>query len=383
MPETNNYNWGERAIFYANRICFPRLTGTEGEKRAAGIIQKRLVELGYQVQSETFPIYKTPWNHTRFLMGCCLILLLISRFLFISNAVMAGVLALVVVFIGIGGGEYWLNLVGRAGKQPIAFSENIWADSNPGENKTKILFCAHYDSKSQTLKLKRRIYWLGSGLGATVMLSLVYFVYPLFPHPWLVRTTEVLLLTGGIVAVRLMVVGTGNESPGALDNASGVGMVLACAEYFIKHPPSGFSARFLFPSAEEFGLQGSIRYVQTHRHEIEDTLVINFDGLGLKGALRWVTSLNQSRNRLVERVIEAAGKTAVSIESLPLYPGLMMDHIPFMKHTSSVVSLCCAASSSGLIHSPDDKSELLESEGFSELGEVIEELVGSLQSARS
>jgi len=378
MPENNKFNWGERSLFYARQFCFPRLVGTAGEKKAASIIKKILSELGYQVQEEKFSIFKTPWGYTRFLMISLLFLLGTARLLLSFSPVLSCFIILLLIASGVGGGRGWLWFVSKEESHAIASSENIWADFPPSatEGCPRLFFCAHYDSKSQNLKLKSRIYWLGTGLGSLVLLLIVFLSYIFSPSLWLSRMANLLTLLGAVVGLRLMIVKTGNESPGALDNASGVGMVLACAEYFAQNPPANFSIRFLFLGAEEYGLQGAAYHVRTHAQEWQSPWVINFDGVGLKGTLRWVKSLvGSNSNPLLTQLIDAAQQANITLKRMPLYPGLMMDHIPFLDIPTPAISLCCTAPQSGSIHSSQDSEDLLEKDGFTEIGAVIDNLI--------
>ena len=51
-------------------------------------------------------------------------------------------------------------------------------------------------------------------------------------------------------------------SPGANDNAAGVGILLHLLGRLAKHPPAGVRVRFLFPAAEEVGYLGTRQYVK-------------------------------------------------------------------------------------------------------------------------
>lgn len=381
MPPNKGFSWGERGLYYARQFCYPRLVGTPGEKKAASAIKENLAGLGYHVLCESFSIYKTPWGYTRILMGASLLLLGFSRFLLSYLPLLGCFIILLLIVLEIGGGRGWLWFVRQKDGREIATSENIWADLHPSDNASRLIISAHYDSKSQSLKLKSRIYWLGAGMVSLVLLSVVYLKHSYYPSAWHLPAANILGMTAAISALRLMVVGTGNESPGALDNASGVGAVLACAEYFAQNPPAGISIRYLFFGAEEYGLQGSVHHVEAHLKEWQSfDRVVNFDGVGISGALRWATSLVPSKSDpLVKQVIGAAHQAGVSLKRIPLYPGLMMDHIPFQSISVPAVSLCCVAPASGLIHSSRDKETLLEQEGFTEIGAVITNLAKDIE----
>jgi hypothetical protein len=72
------------------------------------------------------------------------------------------------------------------------------------------------------------------------------------------------------------------DSPGADDNASGVGVLLELARYFsmLKNAPGG-TIKFVSFGAEELGMVGSRVYLTEHQADLADcALVINLDQVG-------------------------------------------------------------------------------------------------------
>jgi hypothetical protein len=72
------------------------------------------------------------------------------------------------------------------------------------------------------------------------------------------------------------------DSPGADDNASGVGVLLELARYFsmLKNAPGG-TIKFVSFGAEELGVVGSRAYLNAHQADLADcVLVINLDQVG-------------------------------------------------------------------------------------------------------
>lgn len=79
------------------------------------------------------------------------------------------------------------------------------------------------------------------------------------------------------------------HSPGANDNASGVGVLLAVAEHFAKHPPRGTQLEFCLTGAEETGMHGAAaRAAQLPRGALQ-VLMLNLDMVGAGSALRFIT----------------------------------------------------------------------------------------------
>lgn len=94
---------------------------------------------------------------------------------------------------------------------------------------------------------------------------------------------------------------------GAVDDAVGVGQLLAVAEALAASPRPPRSILFLATSAEEHGLLGARHYVRNPLHPLQRTLVdINFDIVSLAGETRDVTMYGIGRSTLDEMVAHAA-----------------------------------------------------------------------------
>jgi hypothetical protein len=69
-------------------------------------------------------------------------------------------------------------------------------------------------------------------------------------------------------------------SPGANDNGSGVGVVLALAQHFHETPPAHLDMHYVLFTAEELGLIGSERFARDTELQKASTYVINLDMVG-------------------------------------------------------------------------------------------------------
>jgi hypothetical protein len=76
-------------------------------------------------------------------------------------------------------------------------------------------------------------------------------------------------------------------APGANDNASGVGTVMALAEHFAQHPPQNTRLRFMVFCAEEVGLIGSTRYAVS-LEDTEHLYAMTFDMVGTGDTIHFV-----------------------------------------------------------------------------------------------
>lgn len=124
-----------------------------------------------------------------------------------------------------------------------------------------IYLIAHYDSKGQPISLLVRVVLYTLVISGGLSFSCLTLLGLAFPalNPIAFRTG--IAVTS--VALPLMLLKTSNASPGALDNASGVGLVLSLAKYLAARTDLRSKHRFtvLFYGAEELGNMGAAAYV--------------------------------------------------------------------------------------------------------------------------
>jgi Zn-dependent M28 family amino/carboxypeptidase len=112
----------------------------------------------------------------------------------------------------------------------------------------------------QSVFIAMRVSIAAALLGALILLG--------FPLPGVLLTMLGLAgtLAGGWIALAELLnqfAHRNRYSPGANDNASGVGVVLALAEHFAARPPAHVRLGFLFTGAEETGLHGATAFAAT------------------------------------------------------------------------------------------------------------------------
>ena len=133
---------------------------------------------------------------------------------------------------------------------------------------------------------------------------------------------------------------------GALDNASGVAVVLAIAEHFANLPPAQRPKRsslFLFPTAEEQGLLGAEWYSKHPVVPLEKTAAnINLDSMNVLGPTNDFIPLGAERSTL-KAIVEAVAKDMnlrVSPDARPEQGSFFRsDHFPFAKVGVPSISL--------------------------------------------
>jgi Zn-dependent M28 family amino/carboxypeptidase len=133
---------------------------------------------------------------------------------------------------------------------------------------------------------------------------------------------------------------------GALDNASGVAVVLAIAETIAQMPAAQRPKRsslFLFPTAEEQGLLGAEWYSKHPVVPLDKTAAnVNLDSMNVLGPTKDFIPLGAERSSL-KGVVEAVARAmnlSVSVDSRPEQGSFYRsDHFPFAKVGVPSISL--------------------------------------------
>ncbi len=274
----------KQALFdYVTKFSFPRLAGTDGEKKAVQLTIDAFKEIGFtesQIIRRNFEFsdfYST--TLIILLMSLNLIFnLILVLFAYIQAllSLMFTILMVIVVFLIIKGLKhpekqgFWGEYFGETLSATNVFVK-IPAKILPEEEAGNIIISAHLDSKSQTYKTYWRVFFykicvfggifLGFfyGLFLVMILGNVPFDYRItISGVW---TTIIVISTSNIF---LMFLSTTNNSPGALDNASGMAIVFEVSAHFLNNPLDNFNLWFCQFSAEELGTMGSRIFVNDH-----------------------------------------------------------------------------------------------------------------------
>ncbi|MFW9817992.1 MAG: M28 family metallopeptidase [Candidatus Thorarchaeota archaeon] len=274
-----------RILENLKELSFPRLSGTEGEKKAFNVVKKEIEDLGFfpNTQEFSFSIF-----FSRLYPKLTLTLLswlLFILFLNINSVFNIVNLIIVVIFILI-----FITLTRNPEKiklGPEYHSQNLFLKLS-SKNKTEssdynILLFSHLDSKGQTFSIKNRIriyYAWAYTFPLSLLIIVIYFF--LLPNAYLIlRILGFLTLGLNITAVILLWMNrTKNISNGAIDNASGVTCVLELLSHFSdqKHLPKNFDLWFVFTGAEESGTMGVRNFYEYIKDFDRDkTFISNFD----------------------------------------------------------------------------------------------------------
>ncbi|MHA1894451.1 MAG: M28 family metallopeptidase [Candidatus Helarchaeota archaeon] len=404
MKQKRNHDLDEKKIYhYAYDISYPRRNGSKGNIRVREDIKKILCKAGYErdnINEDQFNWNESLRKYYFGILGSSLLIaLLVLDILVVMNMTISldrlfYIFPSLIIFLLM---SYtysrshlisYKSYVNREKKFPnkLKSGENIFVKlSSNNSSKKLIIIGAHYDSINLRFGDKLNvILYLGKFLGiflvATtgiafpiilffIRISFVEFLLDLFFWIFVFFTT----LTQIIWKFNTL----HNESEGAIDNATGVAVVLAAAEYFKKNPLKNMDLIFVMFDVEEEGLFGSFDFSERHLEEfqsygIENVKMICLDGPGSKGKLGFSGSFgfplvtHTSRDLINELDSTAKNLGHSTIKLWMPYGG--SDHVPFgMKGIDS----CHVFTTSIVSNTRADKRELINSENLVKTTDVV------------
>ncbi|MGB5816051.1 MAG: M28 family peptidase, partial [Thermoanaerobaculia bacterium] len=273
---------GERIQSEASALAFPRCSGSEGDVRAIEMVAGWLREAGLEVSCEEFTYdIGAAFRALRWLLlGTGLLVAIAGILAQPQPQIAASCLALALL----AGGTLlvwspWLErLYSREGSTRTA---NVIGRTGPRQPRLSLIFVAHHDSKSQNLPLPYRagltILTLLSGASLAVLLIVGLAMGQVGGPSWLGP------LLGGLAAASLATLSTlhnGNRSPGGVDNAGSVGVLMELARVLPGELPADVEAIFLSTGAEEDHMVGAMRWLDRHLSLLagRPTYALNLDG---------------------------------------------------------------------------------------------------------
>ncbi|MFX0046887.1 MAG: M28 family metallopeptidase [Candidatus Hermodarchaeota archaeon] len=286
-----------RIVENLKTFSFPRLSGTEGEKKAFRLAMQKVEELSLKPSNQDFrfsTFFGRTYPKLAFLLGFTVL------FLFYLNIASFIISLLLIIICAILGFLFMLALKPESIRLPrVLNSSNLFVkldlkskESNPDTYKNElndqertILFMCHLDSKGQRFSILWRIRiirtWVFSGLFLLIIIIAKNFIF--IPISFLFYIIGIFpVITNFIFMILFLLNTTNNESPGAIDDASGIACVFEILAYF-SNPEfrlNNHNLWFVFTGAEECGTMG-IRnfYYKLTRVNKHKSIMLNFDAL--------------------------------------------------------------------------------------------------------
>ncbi len=246
-----------------------------------------------------------------------------------------------------------------------------------GESLARVILCAHLDSAKANRfpgeRLARLSRLLFRALGPFVLLmtavaTLRWLDMRLGFAPlavWYTLRAFGVAASVSFVALHLlyMYISQGNlYSPGANDNASGVGVVLALARHFQRLPLAHLDTYYILFTAEEVGLFGSERFVHQTALPRDDTYVFNLDMVGSGNELCYVRGSGPIPLRFTDNELNALLRQAHPEIKRHFYFMSNSDFSPFAAKGFRTASLCTQGDTHGelVYHTDRDTIEYVD-----------------------
>lgn len=342
---------GERA--YAHVVALagadPRVAGTEAERRGVDYVAARLREMGYRVEVMAFPFPYFETLKVGLEVTSPARITLNPRALVYSPST-EGVLAAPLVFAALGRPEDFraVEVQGRVAlvqRGQIPFLEKV---ENAARAGARAVVVYNHEPGPLVGTLTRRssvpaVTISGEeGLRLRDLLAQGPVLVSLVVDTRLeTRTSHNVVATltgrdGGRVLLGAHVDSV-EGSPGANDNASGVGAALEAARLLRAQPPP-WTVEVVAFGAEELGLFGSEAYARSERvRGLRAMLNLDMVGVGP----RLLVGNTGSDRRVVEAALDAARRLGVRLEARRMGGS---DHVPFER----------AGVPAAMLHRPDD-----------------------------
>lgn len=369
-PSTEPFD-AARALGHVAALSYPRRVGTIQERRAARYIRGEFAAAGLECRRERFQVPLLAREvGARGVLALC------------GAAVVAGVR--LAAEAPLGAAALWLGAaalvnapwaiagrVGRGWARPLT-SENLIAtepDRGQSEAPARVVFMAHYDTKSQLLPTGLRVGLVAAATGLCLVLAAAAAAGG---RNWL--SDAVVTRAPGLVLVILAVLAanrTGNRSPGALDNGSGLGVLLELARSWRPTPGEPIEALWIASGSEETGLDGARDFLRRHEAwwRAKPTLLVNLDSVGAGD--RVYLAGEPGTLALAESVAGALGIRCARLRVL----GAGMDHQPFAARGLCAVSvLGDVVGRSMAMHSRRDTPDRVEADAMERAAALADRL---------
>jgi hypothetical protein len=309
----------------------PRPPGSSNENKALIYIEEQLASFGLAAERTGFL-----FPHNRFTPWITAAGVLFLVYASANRPPLPGLFLPLSLMLAPDLGRWWNRR--RKGSIP---SSNVYT-SVIKENQPTLILCAHADSgkaavlnrpfllklRGVTMDIAQRIALLLATLALAELAGLA------LPNPIPAAAAGLAAITGFWLVFSETVeqcTRRDSHSPGANDNASGVGLVLALAEHYAINQPESFNLVFLFTGAEEAGLHGA-RSLARCLGPDSRTAVLSLDMVGIGDTLRYASRdgvffFRRADARLNEFIQQAAPRAQ------PLWYSLRSgDFAPFLEN---------------------------------------------------
>jgi Zn-dependent M28 family amino/carboxypeptidase len=177
----------------------------------------------------------------------------------------------------------------------------------------------------------------------------------------------------------------GNRSPGGVDNAGSVGILVELARLLPGRLPEDVELIFLSPGAEEDHMVGAMRWLDEHAAELQSrpTWALNFDGAGIPGRVTLLEryGLGKMFSPDLSRVARAAARRlGIPVRGVLLPPAMGVDAIPFAHRGIDCLTFASGSLNRATlaVHSASDRFEHVDGEALVQVARLGIEVARAL-----
>ncbi len=333
-----NHLRGEDLQQLAGELAFPRRAGSEGSERIVGLVAGRLRQAGLEVSVEPFGFDLAPARRAlqQLLLGCALLVggagLVVQRWPLAAPVLVAAALAPALVFLAWAPGLE--RLYSSDGPTRTA---NVVGRRAVVDPRLTLVVMAHHDSKSQSLSLAARLGLTGVALGAVVALTMLAVAAGTTGGTADGSLSRAAQVASGVAVAALgalALMRSGDRSPGGVDNAGSLAVVLELARVLPGEIADDVEVVVLATGAEEDHMVGAMRWLDRHLDGLAGRPVycVNLDGAGAPGRAVLIERYGLGRpfsRRMSEAARRAAAWLDIPVRGILMLPGLGIDAIPF------------------------------------------------------
>ncbi|HUR00497.1 MAG TPA: M28 family peptidase [Gemmatimonadaceae bacterium] len=339
----------------------PRFAGSAEEVEARQICRRELEEAGFSCRDIPFEYSQWPgrWGPPLLAGVQAATILGISRIEFQWGALraiaFASSIAIVLVTLTARAKRGWI--------QNLRVQRSTSINLEAVRGAPRIWLCAHLDSKSQTIPMLVRIA-SAIALGVVTALAVVLLLVQLFAHRQLPSVWSALEIAAVVSALPSVFCWVGNNSRGALDNATGVASVLMAT----KLPAASKDLGVFISSGEELGLAGARVWAKNGDRNIK---LLNCDTVDDNGGYRCMHT-GRRPSDLIAAVEKSAADIGLKLATGRLIPGILADSVAFADLDIPAVTLSRGnLSTLARIHTRRDTSNQLTGRGVAEAAHLL------------
>jgi aminopeptidase YwaD len=173
------------------------------------------------------------------------------------------------------------------------------------------------------------------------------------------------------------------DTPGAIDNGTGVAILLALAEILKDYSQKYPIELVVFNGEDYYGAPGQVKYMEQNSGKFGDILLnINIDGAGYNEGFSCFSAFNLPENIDIA-FREMLDNTPEIVEGLPWYQG---DHSLFLQNNCSAIAVSSQwfienMECQEITHTPKDNLSIVNIERVAECAIGIVEMIGKMPNA--